>query len=39
MQTIRITITTRTPINIVVKECASEESDAEGKLAELLKKS
>lgn len=38
MQTIRITITTPTPTNIVIKECAFEKSDGEEKLAELLKK-
>lgn len=36
MQTIRITITTPTPTDIVVKECAPEKP--EEKLAELLKK-
>lgn len=38
MQTIRITITTPTPTNIVVKECAPEISDVDQKMAELLKK-
>lgn len=35
MQTIRITITTPTPTNIVIKEC---ESDEDEKIAELFKK-
>jgi len=38
MQPIRITITTPVPLNIVVKECAPEKSDAKEKLAELIKK-
>lgn len=38
MQTIRITITTPTPTNIVVKECAPEKTDTSEKVAQLLKK-
>lgn len=38
MQTIRITITTPIPVNIVVKECTPEKQSANEKLAELLKK-
>lgn len=37
MQTIKITITSSIPTNIVVKECKSKEKDATGKLVELLK--
>ena len=39
MQTIKITITSSTPANIVLKECKSKEKDVTGKIAELLKKS
>ena len=38
MQTIRITITTPTPPDIVIKECAPEKPDVDEKMAELLKK-
>ncbi|SPF31810.1 hypothetical protein SBF1_1050003 [Candidatus Desulfosporosinus infrequens] len=38
MQTIKITITTPTPVNVVVKECTPEKSSADEKLAKLLKK-
>ena len=38
MQTIKITITTPFPANIVIKECAPGKPDVEEKLAELFKK-
>jgi len=38
MQTIKITITTPTPVNIVVKESFPEKQSADEKLAELFKK-
>lgn len=37
MQTIKITVTSSTPTNIVVKECKTKEKDVTGKLGELLK--
>ena len=37
MQTIKITITTPTPVNIEVKECTTEKSSADEKLTKLLK--
>ena len=39
MQTIKITITSPTPANIVLKECKPQEQDIAGKITELLKKS
>ncbi|MDR3587334.1 MAG: hypothetical protein P4L59_18765 [Desulfosporosinus sp.] len=38
MQTIKITITTPIPVNIVVKECTADKASADEKLAELVKK-
>lgn len=38
MQTIKITITTPTPVNIVVKECSSEKPSADEALTKLFKK-
>ncbi len=38
MQTIKITITSPTPSNIVLKECMTKKQDAQEKLAELFKK-
>ncbi|PRR84555.1 hypothetical protein [Clostridium vincentii] len=37
MQTIKITITSPTPANIVLKECKPKEQDVAGKITELLK--
>jgi hypothetical protein len=37
MQTIKITITSSTPANIVVKECRPKDQDVVEKLAVLLK--
>lgn len=39
MQTIKITITSPAPTNIVLKECRPEEQDVTGKITDLLKKS
>lgn len=39
MQTIKITVTSEGPTNIVLKECKPKEEDVTGKIAELLKKS
>jgi len=39
MQTIKITVTSRGPTNIVLKECKPKEEDVTEKIAELLKKS
>lgn len=36
MQTIRITITSSTPTNIVLKECKPKKRDVTGKIAEIL---
>lgn len=38
MHTIKITITSPTPVNIVVKECTPEKPSAEEALADLFKK-
>jgi hypothetical protein len=39
MQTIKITITSSSPIDIAIKECTLSEKDVTEKIAELLKKS
>lgn len=39
MQTIKITITSSSPVDIAIKECTHRESDVTEKIAKLLKKS